>query len=178
MTPSDKGLDAWLIRVVPRAVAYARTLLGRPDRAEDVVQDVLCRLLDHPEYDLLRDGEKLLFRSITNACINEATRRRQMLSLDERTGDGDALLDALDAASPGDPATVAASRDLMAAVERELGDLPSMQRAALELKAMGMPLARVAEALDVTASNAGVLVHRARKQLRARLGPILPGEFR
>ena len=37
---------------------------------------------------------------------------------------------------------------------------------------------KVAEALDVSASNAGVLVHRARKRLKARLGSKLPGTLR
>lgn len=175
---SGENLDAWLRRFAPRAVAYARTLLSPADSAEDLVQDVLCRLLDHSEYNLLRDGERLLFRSITNACINARTRRRELLSLDATGPDGAPLSDGLAAASPGNPADVAGSQDLLRAVERELMHLPSMQRAALQLAAMGGTLREVAETLEVSASNAGVLVHRARKTLRERLGPTLPEEFR
>ena len=177
MARSDKELDAWVVRVAPRAIAYARTLLDRPDAAEDLVQDVLCRLLGHRHYDLLRDGERLLFRSITNACINAATRRKELVSLEAQNPDGASLSDVLSAEWPGDPADLAASHDLLAAVERELMRLPALQRAAVELRAMGRTIKEVAETLKVTPSNAGVLVHRGRKALRERLGPMLPGEL-
>ena len=165
-------------RIAPRAVAYARSLLNRPQSAEDIVQDVFCRLLEHPEYDLLRDGEKLVFRSITNACINASVRRRAVLSLDYEGMDGATLHEEVPATGATDPAQVAASRDVLRAVARELMALPPMQRAAVELKAMGKSLKEVAESLSVSPENAGVLVHRGRKALRERLGPLLPGELR
>ena len=40
------------------------------------------------EKKLPRDGRKLLFASITRACINHATRTRPLLSLDDAGGDG------------------------------------------------------------------------------------------
>ncbi len=166
------------MRIAPRAIAYARTLTGRPDRAEDVVQDVFLRLLDHQEYDLLRDGEKLLFTSITNACINEATRRRELRSLDEERAGGVALVDELASPQGVGPLDVAVSRELVAAVEAELKRLPAMQRAAVELKAMGRSLAEVAGMLQVSPGNAGVLIHRGRARLKEKLGPRLPGELR
>ena len=176
MAGTQAALDAWIKRVAPRAVAYARMLLRRPDAAEDIVQDVFLRLLEHGEYDLLRDGEKLLFRSITNACINAATRRRELTALD--CGDGPALAGQVAAPSFRDPARRAASQELMRAVERELRALPAMQRAAVELKAMGGTLAEIAETLQVSTQNAGVLVHRGRRLLKERLGEALPGELR
>ena len=95
MAGSEKAqdLDRWILSTAPRAVAYAASLVGDRTRAEDVVQDCYFRLLQKAdEYDLPRDGDKLLFRSITNACINLAQRERRVLSLDslphshERTG--------------------------------------------------------------------------------------------
>ncbi len=142
------------------------------------MQDVLCRLLEHTEYDLLKDGEKLVFRSVTNACINETVRRREVLSLDREDADGAALYEDVPSVAAGDPAEVAASRDLLRAVGRELKALPPMQRAAVELKAMGQTLQEVAEGLGVSPQNAAVLVHRGRKALKARLGALLPGELR
>jgi DNA-directed RNA polymerase specialized sigma24 family protein len=53
-----------------------------------------------------------------------------------------------------------------------------MQRAAVELKALGNTLRQTAEALDVSVQNAGVLVHRGRKRLRKALGAALPGGLR
>ncbi len=178
MTPSRRKLDEWVRRVAPRAIAYATTLLGRPERAEDVVQDVLLRLLGHPEYDLLRDGERLLFRSVTNACINARQRAVELRSLDEGPGEGTALPEAPTADAPADPVRAAENRELLRAVEAELAALPPMQRAAVELKAMGNTLREIAEALNVTAQNAGVLVHRGRRRLREGLGAALPGGLR
>lgn len=177
MKQADQKLEEWLLDVIPRAVAYARTLVNPPPTAEELVQDVLCRLLEHEEYDLLADGEKLLFRSVTNACINAVTRRRQLLSLDDDGHDGEPLYSCLSSACGEDPAEVTASREMLEEVERGLMELPETQRAAVELKAMGNSLKQIAEVLDVSASNAGVLVHRGRKALKERLGAKLPGEL-
>ncbi len=178
LADGDAPLDAWIRRLAPRAVAYARTLLRRPDRAEDVVQEVMLRLLEHKEYDLLADGEKLLFRSVTNACINATTRRREMMSLEAEKAEGFCLADVLASVAEPDPAHAAEERELMERVEQALRALPPMQRAAVELKAMGHTLRQIAETLEVSASNAGVLVHRGRKRLRQRLGTRLPAELR
>src|SRR5947207_14024550 len=76
-------LDAWVRDTAPWALAYARSLVRDPGRAEDVVQDCFCRLLAKRDaYDLPRDGRKLLFKAVTNAAINVTTRERRALSLD------------------------------------------------------------------------------------------------
>ena len=118
-----------------------------------------------------------MFRSITNACINATVRRRNVLSLDHEAADGATLHEEV-GSTAADPADVAVSRDVLRAVGRELEALPPMQRAAVELKAMGKTLKEVAESLEVSLSNAGVLVHRGRKALRERLGALLPGDLR
>ncbi len=177
MKGSDSQLDAWIREIAPRAVAYARSLLKRIHRAEDVVQDVMLRLLEHDEYDLLTDGEKLVFRSVTNACINAATRRRELLSLDAESREGWSLADEVVSDAEPDPADAAVERELMDRVEQQLRALPPMQRAAVELKAMGNTLKEIAETLDVSATNAGVLVHRGRERLKQNLGSSLPGEL-
>jgi RNA polymerase sigma-70 factor (ECF subfamily) len=169
----ESPLDAWAAEVIPRAVVYARTLVARPGDAEEVVHDALCRLLRHKEYDLIADGSKLLFRSITNACINRGKRRRELISLDAMSESG-ASWAALKDWKPADPAEAAAGRELNAAIQSALTELPAMQRAAVELKSMGYSLEEIAGMLDVSASNAGVLVHRARRALARRLAPYLP----
>jgi len=171
-------LDAWVLETAPRAVAYARSLLRNPDEAEDIVQDCYCRLLAKATtYDLPRDGFKLLLRAISNACINLRTRRKPMFRLTrvdpvdgtERTDD------------PPDPRTRPVDEEI---VHRELQDavaaglklLPTQQRAALELKSFGHTQQEIAEILDVTPTNAGVLVYRARQTLAEYLAPFLDGE--
>jgi len=174
MQKKDARLERWLLSVVPRAVAYARSITSRPDDAEDVVHDVICRLLNHREYDLAADGEKILFRSITNACINRRSRARAMASLDARNRDtGEPVVEPAEESAESDPVAMAIEGELAAAVRRELANLPPLQRAAVELKAMDRSLREIAEILDVTAANAGVLVHRGRKLLAERLAPYL-----
>jgi len=171
---SDKEVEAWAGRVIPRGVAYARTLLGRAADAEDVVQDVLCRLLEHEEYDLANDGEKIFFRSITNACINRTQRRRDIVSLDAPFEDDTPFSAVVASRRAEDPVEAASAAELREAVEEGLALLPPMQRAALELRAMRYSLNEIARMLSVSASNAGVLVHRGRRQLAERLAPFLP----
>src|SRR5256885_17016760 len=75
-------LEQWAREVLPRALAYARSLLRDPVRAEDVVQECLLRLLRHAStYNLPRDGVKILFRAVSRLCITESTRRRYLVSL-------------------------------------------------------------------------------------------------
>lgn len=160
--PSDAIAD-WVSATLAGAVAYARSLLGDPAAAEDVVHDCYCRLLrKQGEYDLPRDGAKLLYRSVTNACINVAQRRRELLSLDGPVPDAAA-----------DPAAVAAATELERAIAIGLARLPVAQRAALELKSLGHSLQEIGEALGLTPGYAGVLVHRARAALAEELSPFL-----
>ena len=60
-------------------------------------------------------------------------------------------------------------------VYRSLAALPDRQRAVVELVAVdGLPLTEAAEALGISAGNARVLYHRARRRLALALPPILP----
>jgi RNA polymerase sigma factor (sigma-70 family) len=165
-----RSLDAWCRQVAPRALAYARSLLRDAVAAEDVLQDCFYRLLRRAdEYDLLKDGVKLLFRAISNRCINVVTRRRTLLSLEISDGEGHSDITYADPTCPL-PEQVAMRNELQAAIATALGNLPEMQRAALELAALGQSKAEIGEILEITPSNAGVLVHRARKALVEALG--------
>ncbi|WP_439620417.1 RNA polymerase sigma factor [Gemmata sp.] len=166
-------LGVWVRAVAPRAVAYARSLTRDPDRAEDVVQECLFRLLRRAgDYDLERDGAKLLFRAISNLCINQATRERELVGLGSATGDDDRSFDVADPSVPR-PDQIAQHHELEQRVRDALQKLPPVQRAAVELRALGMSKEDIAEALGVSPTNAGVLVFRGRKQLAADLRSVL-----
>ena len=165
-------LEEWVLATAPRAVAYAASLLRDAVLAEDVVQDCYCRLLEKAgRYDLPRDGVRLLFRAVTNACINLTTRRRSVLSLDAVRAEG-ARREPADATAI-QPERALLYRELRDAVEDGLSRLSVPQRAALELKSLGHSQQEIAEALGVSVSNAGVLVHRARQALAAYLAPFV-----
>lgn len=161
-----KRLEAWTLATLPRATAYARSLLRDPTQADDVVHDCYCRILQKADrYDIPRDGTKILYRAITNACIN-LTRSRRLVRL-EALGDEDRGF-----ADPRalDPLDEILERELVGRVRACLDRLSVPQRAALELKSLGHTLQEIADALETTPTNAGVLVHRARQALAKHLG--------
>lgn len=166
-------LGEWVKAVAPRAVAYARSLVRSPDRADDVVQECLYRLLRKADdYDLERDGVRLLFRAISNLCINRATRERELVGLGTPGDEDDRTIDVADRFTPT-PEQVARHRELEQRVSEALQKLPPMQRAAVELRALGLSKEDIGASLGVTPSNAGVLVFRGRKALAAELGALV-----
>ncbi len=154
-----------MLSTLPRALGYASSLLRDQALAEDVVHDCYLRLLQKAEvYDLLRDGTKLLYKAITNACIDRNHRDRMVLSLSGAGIDRGGSDSVVDAEQPG-PLQIVIQKELEDAVEEGMAHLPVAQRAALELKSLGSSLEEIAEALGTSPSNAGVLVHRARRAL-------------
>jgi RNA polymerase sigma-70 factor (ECF subfamily) len=165
---TEAEIEAWVKAVLPRAYAYARSLVKDAHTAEDLVQDCLCRLLAK-QYDLPRDGQKLLYRAISNAAINWTTRRKSLVSLNAD--------DAHPAVSSSfGPEALSEGRELEIAVAHALVELPAMQRAAVQLRSLGHSQEEVAEILEISGSHAGVLIHRARKQLAVSLAPFLGEE--
>lgn len=171
---SDHPLDDWVRATAPRAVAYARSLLANSHDAEEIVQDCYGRLLAKAEvYDLPRDGLKLLLTAISNACMNARSRRKHWLSLSR--GPDEVADDPADDASPT-PDQIAEGLEMADAIKMALDKLPTLQRAAIQLKSLGHSQQEISEILSITSNNAGVLIHRARKSLADELAPYLGGE--
>jgi RNA polymerase sigma-70 factor (ECF subfamily) len=164
-----RQLEAWVLSTLPRALGYAGSLLRDRSLADDVVHDCYLRLLEKAAvYDLVRDGTKLLYKAITNACIDRNHRERILLSLNgggAESGIGRLVVDAKESG----PLNEVIQNELESQVEVGIGQLPVAQRAALELKSLGYSIQEIAEALGTSTSNAGVLVHRARKALAESL---------
>ncbi len=167
--------DAWVLSTLPRAVAFAMGLLGDRAAAEDVTHDCYCRLLRKADvYNLPRDGAKLLFRAITNACVDLSRRRGSATSYDQCDESGRSL-DLPDNAAE-EPSRKLEQREFADAIARGLDQLPLPQRAALELKSMGHSLQEIGEALGVKANHAGVLIHRARQAFTQFMAPYVDSE--
>jgi RNA polymerase sigma factor (sigma-70 family) len=176
--PAVGEIDAWVLATSPRAVAYATALLRDRERAEDVVQDCYCRLLRKAhEYDLPSDGLKILLKAVSHACINARSRERRFWSLSGRRWGDEKAFDVVDR-SAEEPERQMMNEELAAAIGRGLAGLPVQQGAALELKSQGHSLEEIGEILDINANHAGVLVHRAREAMKARLAAFLGGQAR
>jgi RNA polymerase sigma factor (sigma-70 family) len=167
---TQAAMEAWVLATLPRALSFALSLLKNRTLAEDVVHDCYAHLLAKADtYNLPGDGTKLLYKAITNACIDRNYRDRRLLSLEIESGDDAAEALALADVRVCNPLDLAAQRELEGAVAAELSRLTVAQRGALELKSLGYSLNEIAEALGISPSHAGVLVHRARKTLADRL---------
>jgi len=168
-------LESWVLEAAPGAIAYASSLLRDRGMAEDIVQDCFCRLLQKASvYNLPRDGRKLLFQAVTNACLNHNSRSRMILSLDAgRTEEDQPLAESVADRSALPAERILIHRELEQAVAEGLARLPVNLRAALELKSLGQSLQEIGEALGITANHAGVLVHRARQALAHHLAPYM-----
>jgi RNA polymerase sigma-70 factor, ECF subfamily len=163
---SEPAIDDWVRDEGPRAVAYAMTLVRDRSVAEDEVQEAFVSLLRHRErYDLARDGRKLLYTAVTNRCRNVLARRRGHEPLSDDDG-GERVADR----RGGSPVDVAVAHELSDRIDAALLALPERQRAVLHLASLGWGLPEIADVVGVTANNAGVLLHRARRALADALG--------
>ena len=168
------GQEAWVLATLPRALAYAPSLLRDRALAEDVAHDCYVRLLAKAgTYDLPRDGTKLLYKAITNACIDKNYR-------DRTHGEPGGRSDSASRRNRRWPTAGHATLTSWPPIASWKKPWPSSssrltvaQRGALELKSLGYSLDEIAEALGTSPSNAGVLVHRARKILADRLARFL-----
>ena len=170
-SPANAELDAWVLATAPRAVAYAISLLRDRHEAEDVVQECYCRLLARAAiYDLPRDGLKLLLTAVSNACINRKTRKKHAVSLSPVADEPEVAVADRSVAAPDE---LASGHELESAIGVALAQLPMNQRAALELKSLGHSQQEVGEILGISATNAGVLIHRARQTMARLLAKFL-----
>jgi RNA polymerase sigma factor (sigma-70 family) len=171
--PKRQNLETWVRSTLGLAVAYAASLLGDAVTAEDIVQDCYCRLLQKQNvYELERDGVKLLYRSISNACFNWRKHERRYRSLDaasSRDESGSTSGSKVQDQRQPEPSAEAMQHELEAALVEGLAKLPVLHRAAFELKSLGHSQQEIAAMLDITPTYAGVLVHRARQVLAEQL---------
>ena len=133
---------------------FALYLSGNPAEAEDITADTFVRLWTAPGAIRLPTVKAYLF---TIARRLHVDRRRAQARFTE-----------LDPALPSledSPETQAASRSEMQAVRKAIGRLAEGDRAALLMRASGLPYDELAHALGISVTAAKVRVHRARKRL-------------
>jgi RNA polymerase sigma-70 factor (ECF subfamily) len=158
-------------------------MLGDSDAAADTAQDTFIsayRNLGHFRGGMFRSW---LLRIATNACYDalRARKRHPSTSL-QALGTVDDEGVGFDLPDQGEqPDDVALRRELAAAIQRGLGDLPEDQRVVIILSDIqGMAYEEIAE---VTGSNLGTVksrLSRGRARLRdiLRAGELLPSKFR
>jgi RNA polymerase sigma-70 factor (ECF subfamily) len=158
------GLDRLFREAVADVHAYAFSLLGDRDAAEDVTALAFERLYKaRARLDDRRGTPRAwLFAIARNAALDELRRRgRQPLA----SATPDPLVAAQDAVEPLEQA------ERRASVREALAALPPREREIVLLKFHGqLSNAELAEALGISESNAGTRLHRALGRLRQ--GPL------
>jgi RNA polymerase sigma-70 factor (ECF subfamily) len=149
----------------PRLDSVARLITGDPELAKDAVQEALIRAWR--DLPTLRDPERFdawLRRLLARACTDVLRRvRRHSLEIE---------LTDMHHPRGGDPAPALADRDLL---ERAFRRLDVEQRAVVVIHYyLGLPLADVADVLEVPVGTAKSRLARALGTLRLALGADAP----
>jgi RNA polymerase sigma-70 factor (ECF subfamily) len=163
-----------------QCAAVALRLLGNTHDSAELVQDALVKA--YRSLDQLQQSERFgpwLMRIVTNLALNfrRSRGRRQALSLEQTSGDGDDGED-MRATLPGGamdaPEKPLTSAELGSAIQRAIDELPEKQRLALVMFAIEkMPQKDVADVLNCSVEAVKWHVFTARKQLRKSLGNFL-----
>ena len=142
-----------------------RTLPTRQD-AEDATGEVFLKArLRLAQYDRTRPFQPWIFRVAANHCWDELRKRRTHGELQDFEAELSSLED--DAPSPQEAVLVNESKRN---VRKAIAELDDRSRTAINLRYFAeMSYEEIGEVLEVSANFVGVLLLRARRQLRKRL---------
>lgn len=164
----DPGSARSLVQLLtPTALALARQMLGKPEDAEDAVQESFLRLWSARPEDLHGAQLSTYFNTIVlNRCRTQLVRRRELTM----APDDLVVLQDLQQAHTDAAGTQAWDAVTPQQLLDTLAQLPARQRLALAMWAYAdASAADIAQALEIDANSAHQLLHRARAGLRQAL---------
>jgi len=147
---------------------YAVSILGDVERARDAVQDTFIKLHRQDPEAVEAKVKSWLFTVCRNRCLDILKKEKRMIAVDDEQI----------AAVPeerDDPARAMRRSEDRQQVDEHLRELverieqlPPRQREVMRLKFQGdLSYKEIADALDITTSNVGFLIHSAVKRLRS-----------
>jgi RNA polymerase sigma factor (sigma-70 family) len=143
-------------------VRYAARLLGDEDSARDVVQHAFLRLCDQTPDKVADRVGPWLFAVCRNRAVDLIRVQGRMSSLESEHPD-----------PPGrepDPAQTAERDETLRRLSELVAELPPARREVIDLWSAGFSYVQIAQIAGYTEVNVRVLVHRAVKQLRVKMG--------
>lgn len=135
---------------------YSLAILRNPEDAADVLQTTMLKALQ----TLVSGREDLavrpwLFRVAHNEAVSLLRRRGRQVELGEETPAGGGAVE-----------EASETRERLAGLLADLGELPERQRGALVMRELeGLPYERIGETLETSAAAAKQMVHEARGAL-------------
>ncbi len=152
-------------------LSVSRAIVGEAF-ADEVVQDAwISAIKALPKFEGRSSLKTWLLHIVSNGAKSRVRRENRMISLDDgwqsvSSDKFDNTGHRLDEILPWEeatPETLLANDQLQAAIEETFQNLPALQRATLTMYDMeGLKMEEVCNILDISASNARVLLHRAR----------------
>ncbi|MBL4603032.1 MAG: sigma-70 family RNA polymerase sigma factor [Emcibacteraceae bacterium] len=167
----------------PGLLGYATRMLGDKSTAEEVVQDALVniyRTIDR--FDGRCSLKSWLYRAVRNRAIDEIRRQKRFVDVGE-----DPEKDFFNAAGDwnddcfewdGRAAKELDKKRLLSLVHKEINNLPHAHREVLLLKEIEcLEKQEICAALEISAGNLRIRIHRARTALKAAIGYELAKEL-
>jgi len=172
----DAALSVLIERYKDPLFRFILRYTGAPSDAEDILQDTFVSIyIKASSYDPAWKASTWIYRIALNKCRDQARKKklRKLVSLDQpaRGPDGEPSLP-MEISDPGaSPEELTAQRQALANLSRAMDSLPHKLRTALVLSSIeNRPQAECAEILGVSRKSVEMLVYRARKTLREKLG--------
>lgn len=156
---------------------FALARVRSPELAEELVQEALLAAFRAREGFAGRSSERTwLVQILKNKIVDHYRRRRKEMPATDIVADGDNTDELFNRKGgwdrrPGrwrpDPEELLQSKDFLRVLGTCMDDLPEQQSQVFSLRVLdGQKGEEVRKLLDLTATNVGVLLHRARMRLR------------
>ncbi len=169
--PADPGTFRELVEQNSRKLfALAYRLTHDEQEAEDIVQETFLRAYRNlPRWRSRAQVSTWLYRIAANCAIDVQRRRRRWRMTALESEDGSPTLAAT---TPG-PERATLSDEIDRRLEQALGDLTPRERTAFTLRHYeGLPVAEIAEIMELGLSAAKNHIFRAVRKLRRALEPL------
>jgi len=171
-----------LTEVGPRLLNYAARMLGDRNTAEEVVQDALVNVYKTIDrFDGRCSIKSWLYRAVRNRAIDEIRRKKRFIDIGDASEE-----DYFDEAGhwqedcfgwDGAAAKALDKKNLLKLVHNEINNLPHAHREVLLLKEVeGLETDEICAALNISAGNLRIRIHRARYALKTAVGHKLDKE--
>jgi RNA polymerase sigma factor (sigma-70 family) len=145
---------------------YASRITGDRDQARDVVQETFVKFQRN---GALRRGDEpatWLFTVCRNAALNVCRKERRMMYVDEQ------LIEARESEQPM-PFDQLEKKEATGFLLRIVSTLPLRQQEVIQLKFQNdLSYQQIADIMNTTANNVGVLLHTGLKTLRQRYAQV------
>lgn len=168
-----EALEALLKDIQPRVYRFSLKMCGRPEDAQDVLQETLfaaARTLRG-----FRGGSSVstwLYTIARSFCIKK--RRKSMFAPEVVSLDADPAAARAATAPTRDPERSLADRELSSALQSAIASLEPASREVLVLRDVeGLPADEVATITGLSVAAVKSRLHRARMAVRERLAPVL-----